>query len=46
MGEERKGVFESILYEMTMIVAQIHESILHLNDNFELRSAIRNCISW
>ncbi len=36
MGEERKGVFESILYEMTMIVAQIHESILHLNDNFEL----------
>ena len=29
-------MFESILYEMTMIVAQVHESILHLNDNFEL----------
>lgn len=29
-------MFESILYEMTMIAAQIHESILHLNDNFEL----------
>jgi len=29
-------LFESILYEMTMIAAQIHESILHLNDNFEL----------
>lgn len=29
-------MFESILYEMTMIAAQIHEFILHLNDNFEL----------
>ena len=29
-------MFEAILYEMTMIVAQVHESILHLNDNFEL----------
>ena len=29
-------MFESILYEITMIAAQIHESILHLNDNFEL----------
>ena len=29
-------MFESILYEVTMIAAQIHESILHLNDNFEL----------
>ena len=27
---------ESILYEGTMIVAQIHESLMHLNDNFEL----------
>ena len=29
-------MFESILYEVTMIAAQIHESILHVNDNFEL----------
>ena len=29
-------MFESLLYEATMIVAQIHESLLHLNDNFEL----------
>ena len=29
-------MFESILYEGTMIVAQIHESLMHLNDNFEL----------
>lgn len=29
-------MFESILYEGTMIVAQIHESMMHLNDNFEL----------
>jgi len=29
-------LFESILYEGTMIVAQIHESLMHLNDNFEL----------
>ena len=29
-------MIESILYEGTMIVAQIHESLMHLNDNFEL----------
>ena len=29
-------MFESILYEGTMILAQIHESLMHLNDNFEL----------
>lgn len=29
-------MFESILYEGTMIVAQIHESLMHLNDDFEL----------
>ena len=29
-------MFESVLYEGTMIVAQIHESLMHLNDNFEL----------
>ncbi len=29
-------MFESILYEGTMVVAQIHESLMHLNDNFEL----------
>ena len=29
-------MFESILYEGTMSVAQIHESLMHLNDNFEL----------
>ena len=29
-------MFESILYEGTMLVAQIHESLMHLNDNFEL----------
>ena len=29
-------MFEPILYEGTMIVAQIHESLMHLNDNFEL----------
>ena len=29
-------MFESILYEGTMIVAQIHESLMHLYDNFEL----------
>ena len=29
-------MFESILYEGPMIVAQIHESLMHLNDNFEL----------
>ena len=29
-------MFESILYEGTRIVAQIHESLMHLNDNFEL----------
>ena len=29
-------MFESILYEGTMVVAQIHESLMHLNDDFEL----------
>ena len=29
-------MFEAILYEVTMVVAQIHESLMHLNDNFEL----------
>ena len=29
-------MFESILSEGTMSVAQIHESLMHLNDNFEL----------
>ena len=29
-------MFESILYEGTMIIAQIHESLMHLNDDFEL----------
>ena len=29
-------MFEAILYEETMVVAQIHESLMHLNDNFEL----------
>lgn len=29
-------MFESILYEGTMVVAQIHESLMHINDNFEL----------
>ena len=29
-------MFESILYEGTRIIAQIHESLMHLNDNFEL----------
>jgi hypothetical protein len=29
-------LFEAILYEGTMVVAQIHESLMHLNDNFEL----------
>ena len=29
-------MIESILYEGTRIVAQIHESLMHLNDNFEL----------
>ena len=29
-------MFESILYEATMVVAQMHESLMHLNDNFEL----------
>ena len=28
-------MFEAILYEGTMVVAQIHESLMHLNDNFE-----------
>lgn len=30
------NVFETILYEATMIIAQIHESMMHLNDSFEL----------
>ena len=29
-------MFEAILYEGTMVVAQIHESLMHLNVNFEL----------
>ena len=29
-------MFEAILYEGTRVVAQIHESLMHLNDNFEL----------
>ena len=29
-------MFEAILYEGTMVVAQIHDSLMHLNDNFEL----------
>ena len=29
-------MFEAILYEGTMVVAQSHESLMHLNDNFEL----------
>ena len=29
-------MFEAILYEGTMIIAQVHESIVHLNDDFEL----------
>ena len=29
-------MFEAILYEGTMVVAQIQESLMHLNDNFEL----------
>ena len=29
-------MFEALLYEGTMVVAQIHESLMHLNDNFEL----------
>lgn len=38
-GEDRKGgkaMFETLLYEATMIVAQVHESLMHLNDSFEL----------
>lgn len=29
-------MFETLLYEATMIAAQLHESLLRLNDNFEL----------
>ena len=29
--------FEALLRELTMIVAQIHSFLLHLNDGFELR---------
>ena len=29
-------MFETLLYEATMIVAQVHESLMHLNDSFEL----------
>ena len=29
--------FETLLRELTMIVAQIHSFLLHLNDGFELR---------
>ena len=36
------NVFETILYEATMIIAQIHESMMHLNA-LSLRSAISSC---
>ena len=29
-------MFETLLYEATMITAQVHESFMHLNDSFEL----------
>ena len=29
-------MFETLLYEATMIAAQVHESFMHLNDSFEL----------
>lgn len=29
-------MFETLLYEATMITAQVHESLMHLNDSFEL----------
>ena len=32
----RNNVFEALLYEVTMIAAQVHESLMHLNDSFEL----------
>lgn len=32
----RNNVFETLLYEATMIAAQVHESFMHLNDSFEL----------
>ena len=35
-SKEGNGMFETLLYEATMIVAQVHESLLHLNDGFEL----------
>lgn len=30
-------MFETLLYEATMIIAQVHESLMRLNDSFELR---------
>lgn len=30
-------MFETLLRDMTMLVAQVHEMLMHLNDNFELR---------
>ena len=35
-------MFESILYEGTLIVAQIHESLMHLNYNYELYFGDKN----
>ena len=29
-------MFETLLYELTMILYQVHESLMHLNDSFEL----------
>ena len=29
-------MFEAVLYEGTMIIARIHEALMHLNDSFEL----------
>ena len=30
-------MFETLLRDMTMLVAQMHEMLMHLNDNIELR---------
>ena len=32
----QKDMLETVLYETTMILAQFHESLMHLNDAFEL----------
>ena len=34
--ERRNKLFEAVLYEETMIIARIHEALMHLNDSFEL----------